>query len=107
MRQHKRAQVAVGDLRVEKMREDEPDDHALGRSRGRWRPKLHIVVDGRRVALTACVFAGQAHESKQFEQRIKEARPPRREGWPRQPGGDKSTAIPGGVGGSRAAVSRL
>ncbi len=43
---------------------DEPADHALGRSRGGFGTKLHPVVDGNGLPLSAVVTAGQAHESK-------------------------------------------
>jgi transposase len=45
----------------------EPADHALGRSRGGFGTKVHLVCDGRGVPLAAVVTAGQAHESTQFE----------------------------------------
>ena len=43
--------------------EDEPDDHALGRSRGGFGTKLHLVTDGRGTPLQVVVSAGQRHES--------------------------------------------
>lgn len=45
----------------------EPADHALGRSRGGYGSKVHLVCDGRGVPLAMTVTAGQAHESKQVE----------------------------------------
>ena len=39
----------------------------MGRSRGGFGTKLHLVTDGRGVPLGAVVTAGQAHESKSFE----------------------------------------
>lgn len=41
----------------------EPDDHALGRSRGGFTTKLHLVTDGRGLPLAVELSAGQAHES--------------------------------------------
>ena len=46
---------------------DEPADHGLGRSRGGFGSKLHVVVDGRGTPLVAEITAGQAHESKHVE----------------------------------------
>jgi transposase len=45
----------------------EPTDHALGRSRGGWGTKLHVVSDGNGLPLAVRVTAGQAHESRSFE----------------------------------------
>jgi transposase len=72
----------------------EPADHALGRSRGGFGTKLHLVVDGNGLPLSAIVTAGQAHESKSLGPvleavRIKRpgrGRPRRR---PRRLAGDK------------------
>ena len=47
--------------------EEEPDDHALGRSRGGFGTKIHLVTDGQGVPLGAAVTAGQRHELKGFE----------------------------------------
>lgn len=45
---------------------EEPPDHALGRSRGGYGTKLHVVCDAGGVPLGACVSAGQEHESTHF-----------------------------------------
>jgi len=45
----------------------EPTDHALGRSRGGFGSKLHLVADRRGVPLAAHVTAGQVNESTQFD----------------------------------------
>ena len=37
----------------------EPDDHVLGRSRGGWGSKLHVVTDGKGLVLAVTVTAGQ------------------------------------------------
>ena len=42
----------------------EPADHALGRSRGGFGTKVHLVTDGTGLPLAAAVSPGQAHESK-------------------------------------------
>ena len=41
----------------------EPLDHALGRSRGGWGTKIHLLCDSQGIPLIAKVTAGQAHES--------------------------------------------
>mgnify|MGYP002725732312 CR=1 FL=1 len=41
----------------------EPDDHALGRSRGGVSSKIHILCDGRGHPLDVVLTAGQVHES--------------------------------------------
>lgn len=46
---------------------DEPQDHALGRSRGGFSSKFHLVTDGAGVPLAVELTAGQQHESTQFE----------------------------------------
>ncbi len=67
---------------------NEPADHALGRSRGGWGTKFHIVTDGQGTPLAAGVTAGQRHESTQFEF-IVEAVPLRQGQWPERLSGDK------------------
>ena len=44
----------------------EPDDHALGRSRGGWGSKFHLVTDGKGLPLHIQLTAGQTHESTQI-----------------------------------------
>jgi len=46
---------------------DEPEDHALGRSRGGWGTKIHIVCDDEGHPLHFELSAGQAHDSSMFE----------------------------------------
>lgn len=55
---------------------EEPEDHALGRSRGGWGTKVHLVTDGRGLPLAAVVTPGQAHESKSFEESLDAVRIP-------------------------------
>ena len=54
--------------KTRKNRASEPGDFALGRSRGGFGTKFHLVTDGNGVPLGALVTAGQTHESKLFEQ---------------------------------------
>ena len=42
---------------------NEPDDHALGRSRGGIGSKIHLLCDGQGHPLAVVVTAGQTHES--------------------------------------------
>jgi transposase len=44
-------------------RQDEPDDHALGRSRGGLTTKIHLACDGRGRPLAVLLTAGQRHDS--------------------------------------------
>ena len=46
---------------------DEPEDHALGRSKGGFGSKFHLVTDSSGVPLAVEVTAGQMHESGQVE----------------------------------------
>ncbi|MFJ9366392.1 IS5 family transposase [Nocardia sp. NPDC101769] len=46
--------------------EDEPADHALGRSRGGWTTKTHLACEQGRKALSILVTAGQRGDSPQF-----------------------------------------
>lgn len=74
--------------------ENEPKDHGLGRSRGGWGSKLHLVTDGKGVPLSAVVTAGQAHESKSFEMVMESVKRPRGVDWPRKVAGDKGYSYP-------------
>jgi transposase len=58
--------------------EPEPDDHALGRSRGGWTTKLHLAVEQGQKPLSLVITAGQRGDSPQFHvvlERIRVARP--------------------------------
>ena len=48
------------------MRRREPADHALGRSRGGWGSKLHLVCDRNGVVVGFRVTAGQINECTEF-----------------------------------------
>ena len=67
----------------------EPDDHALGRSRGGWGSKFHLVTDGNGLPLAIRLTAGQTHESTQFPALMCSVPRPRRIGWPAKVAGDK------------------
>jgi transposase len=51
----------------QKTRANEPEDHALGRSRGGFGTKLHIVCDRSGNPLGVQLSPGQDHESRCFE----------------------------------------
>jgi transposase len=79
--------------------EGEPADHALGRSRGGFGTKLHLIVDGHGIPLAAAVSPGQAHESRSLEpvlEAVRLRRPgrgrPRRR--PRRLAGDEGYSYP-------------
>jgi transposase len=46
---------------------EEPADHALGRSRGGFSTKIHIVCDGHGLPLHFYLTPGQSHESRVFD----------------------------------------
>jgi transposase len=76
---------------------EEPEDHALGYSRGGFGTKAHLVCDGRGTVLAVHVTPGQRHESKAFEPTMRRAYLPRRRGrrrWPRRLAGDKGYSYP-------------
>jgi transposase len=90
IRASRSAAGALRDARVP----GEPADHALGRSRGGFGTKLHLIVDGNGLPLAATLSAGQAHESKHLEpvmEAVRLARPRRgrRRRRPRRLAGDK------------------
>ena len=85
--------LTIGGWRWEKGGPEEPADHALGRSRGGFSSKLHLVTDGGGIPLSVHVSAGQVHDSKLFEDALNAVRIPQPVGRPRtRPGrvaGDK------------------
>jgi transposase len=59
--------------RWEKNDPNEPDDHALGRSRGGISSKIHILCDGQGHPLNVVVTAGQVHESTALDTLLAQA----------------------------------
>jgi transposase len=57
----------------QKNRPNEPEDHALGRSRGGFGTKIHLVCDRLGKPAGAVLSAGQDHESKYFESAMESA----------------------------------
>jgi len=62
----------------------EPEDHALGRSRGGFSSKIHLVTDGRGLPLAVEVTPGQRHESTQVEAVMNDIAIPQPLGRPRK-----------------------
>lgn len=82
----------------EALQVQEPPDHALGRSRGGFGTKAHLVTDGHGTVLAVWATAGQRHESQAFTTVLLRAKRPRRVGrrcWPRRVGADKGYSYPG------------
>ncbi len=64
----------------------------MGRSRGGFSTKTHLVSDSHGIVLAVFVTAGQRHDSKGFQPVMARARRPRRAGrprWPEREAGDK------------------
>ena len=71
---------------------EEPPDHALGRSRGGFGTKIHLVCDNHGIVVGIHVTAGQRHNSVAFEPTMDRRLFRRRRGqhrWPRRLAGDK------------------
>ncbi|GAA3261825.1 IS5 family transposase [Dactylosporangium siamense] len=67
--------------------DDEPDDHALGRSRGGRTTKVHLACEQGREALSLLLTAGQRGDSPQFVPVLQRIRVPR-------PGGGRPRTRP-------------
>jgi transposase len=71
---------------------EEPPDHALGRSRGGFGTKIHLVCDSHGIIVAIHVTAGQRHDSQAFEPTMARRLFHRRRGqrrWPLRLAGDK------------------
>lgn len=70
----------------------------MGRSRGGFGTKVHLVSDGRGLPLAVAVTPGQRHESTQLERVLDKVRIPQRGGRPRcrplRLAGDKGYSYP-------------
>jgi transposase len=76
---------------------EEPQDHALGYSRGGFSTKIHLLCDSQGTVVGIHVTPGQRHESKAFEPTMQRVYLPRRRGrprWPRRLAGDKGYSYP-------------
>lgn len=75
----------------------EPEDHALGRSRGGFGTKVHLICDSHGIVLAIFVTPGQRHESTAFETMMGRVALSRKKGqrrWPKQLAGDKGYSYP-------------
>ncbi|MGV9761988.1 IS5 family transposase [Streptomyces tricolor] len=70
-------QHAAGALKRGPQAENEPANHALGRSRGGLSTKIHLAADGRARPLALAVTAGQAGDAPAFETVMARIRVPR------------------------------
>ncbi len=61
----------------------EPDDHAIGRSRGGLTTKIHLAADGNCLPMAFVLTAGQAGDAPAFARVMARLRVPRRRGRPR------------------------
>jgi len=77
----------------EKGGSEEPHDHALGRSRGGFGSKIHLVADGHGHPLAAHVTAGQINECTELETVVNRVRIGRRT-RPEAMAGDKGYSTP-------------
>jgi transposase len=81
--------------RWQKNDREEPADHALGRSRGGFSTKIHLLCDGLGHPLGFQLSPGQAHESKYLDAILQEVDENLLDGdgqpiaWPVALGGDK------------------
>jgi transposase len=76
---------------------EEPEDHALGYSRGGFTTKIHVLCDSRGTMLGIHATPGQRHESRAFESTMQRVYLPSRRGrhrWPRRLAGDKGYSYP-------------
>ena len=91
VRAHQHAAGARRDGGAQKERpggvHDEPDDHALGRSRGGRTTKVHLACEQGRKALSLLLTAGQRGDSPQFVPVLQRIRVPR-------PGGGRPRTRP-------------
>jgi transposase len=97
-----RASRAAAGASSNKKVPEEPADHALGRSRGGFGTKIHLVTDGNGLPLAAKVSAGQRHECLYAEPVLAAVRIRRRNGRVRT----KPKAVAGDKGYSYARVRR-
>ena len=101
-RQPRPGQPGGGRRRLEKKVAGEPADHALGRSRGGFGTKFHLVSDGAGLALAVEVSAGQRHDSLYAEPVLKAVRIRRGNGRVR----NRPKAVAGDKGYSYARIRR-
>lgn len=69
-----RAHKAAAGARKNTQESEEPNDHALGYSRGGFGSKIHLVSDGEGLPLSVLLTAGQKHEAPMFEETLDSVR---------------------------------
>ncbi|WP_394297054.1 IS5 family transposase [Nocardiopsis valliformis] len=67
VRAHQHAAGAQKKGKVQVTKRVEPDDHALGRSRGGWTTKIHLACDQGQKPLAVVITTGQRGDAPQFE----------------------------------------
>lgn len=98
-RGRRRTQGALSNYKDRELRRDEPDDHAIGRSRGGLTTKTHALVDGKGRPLVIIVSPGQAGDSPVLPKLLDELRVTR-------PGAGRPRTTPIAVRGDKAYSSR-
>ncbi|MFJ4152733.1 IS5 family transposase [Streptomyces galbus] len=78
-----RAHQHAAGTRKKGPRAGEPDDHAIGRSRGGLTTRFHLAADARCRPLAFVLTAGQAGDAPAFTEVMARLRVPRRRGRPR------------------------
>jgi transposase len=76
-RRRRRTQGARSNDKKSLAGQDEPDDHAIGRSRGGLTTKTHAIVDGNGLPLALIVSPGQAGDSPALPKLLAELNVPR------------------------------
>ena len=56
--------------RHQKKLPQEPEDHALGRSRGGWGTKIHLLTEGNGLPIALSVSGAQAHDITRFDELV-------------------------------------
>jgi transposase len=95
-RRHNRQRLRLGGTAA--TQQEEAPDHALGRCRGGFSTKVHLVVDGNGQVLAVWLSPGQRNDSKGFEAVLRRVQLPRRPGgwrWPVRLAADKGYSFPG------------
>jgi hypothetical protein len=83
---HRSTEVAgqpLGGRSAQRGDPEEPDDHALGLSRGGIGPKIHPATDGAGLPLAFSLTTEQRHEPTAFERTLRALRLPGPRGRPR------------------------
>jgi transposase len=76
---------------------EEPEDHALGYSRGGFSTKVHLLCDSQGTVVGIHLTPGQRHESRAFEPTMQRVYLRQRRGqrrWPRRLAADKGYSYP-------------